>query len=457
MAPAVPSVPAPPTVLQAQSFLAKVQAPIDIFYRVLDRWLTTQLHAGPALLWGVHFLVAVTSTLFLAWGIGALVAWGGRRLERQGSPLAAALLKQSAPTLRWVVLLAGLADAVEDAWPAVKGPTRWVSGTLFVLAVVVGIRGLIALFRLTVDLVLKPRLIHYLARRSPDADGKGEDDELAIRAYGAYGASAQALIPMMQRIAGLLLWLAGLILVLDHFGQNVSSVVAALGVTSLAIGLASQQALSNIIAGLVLVLDHPFRVGDRIRLPGLDGGEVLEIGMRSTHIRLSDGSRLIVPNADLVAARLVNQSTDLAVRAEVRLTVPITLPLDELTAFLQEAALGIEPPLLSDQPPRVQLMSVSDKLDLALILWLSRDADVPAVEEGLRRVALRKIQQLLQQAARPATPEPPAPAAPTPNAPSLGETPPAPSLGANQIEPRSAAQTDPLRGVVRLPTVIDDL
>ena len=346
---AVPAPAPPPSVAQAQTLLTKVQAPVELLYRMLDRWLVQRLHAGPALLWGVHILISVTGTLLLAWGIGALAKWLSRRLDRSGNPLASALLKASASPLRWVVLLAGLADAVEDAWPAVKGPARWIAGTLFVLAVILGVRGLIALFRLTVELVLKPRLTQYLARGS-SLDSEA-DDEATVRAYGTYGASAQAMIPLMQRLAGLLLWLAGLILVLDHFGQNVSSVVAALGVTSLAIGLASQQALSNIIAGLVLVLDHPFRVGDRIRLPGLDGGEVLEIGMRSTHIRLSDGSRLIVPNADLVAARLVNQSTDVAVRAEVRLTVPIALPVEELAAFLQQAALAVEPPPLAEQPP----------------------------------------------------------------------------------------------------------
>jgi small-conductance mechanosensitive channel len=438
-------------VVQAQTLLTKVQAPVELFYRVLDRWLVQRLHAGPALLWGVHFLVSVAITLFLAWLLGALAKWLSRRLDRRGNPLAAALLTASASPLRWVVLLAGLADAVEDAWPAVKGPARWIAGTLFVLAVILGVRGLIALFRLAVELLLKPRLTAYLARGSGlDAEA---DDEAAVRAYGTYGTygtSAQAMIPLMQRLAGLLLWLAGLILVLDHFGQNVSSVVAALGVTSLAIGLASQQALSNIIAGLVLVLDHPFRVGDRIRLPGLDGGEVLEIGMRSTHIRLSDGSRLIVPNADLVAARLVNQSTDLAVRAEVRLTVPITLPVEELSTFLQEAALAVEPAPLAEQPPRVQLLTVTDKADLALIVWLPRDADVPRIEENLRRLALRQIQLFLQRASQPAPPPPPP--APTEAAP---PAPGAEAAGSPQAPPSSGPRVPASQP--RLPTVLDDL
>lgn len=445
---AAPAAAPPPSVAQAQTLFSKMQAPVEVFYRVLDRWLVAKLRAGPALLWGVHLLVSVATTVLLAWATGAVARWLSRRLERRGHVLSASLFREAAPTLRWVVLLAGLGNAVEEAWPATRGPARWIAGTLFVLAVIVGVRGLTAVFRLTVEKVLKPQLM-----RHPPNDGDPDgDDELAVRAYGTYGASAQALIPLLQRLAGLLLWLAGLILVLDHFGQNVSSVVAALGVTSLAIGLASQQALSNIIAGLVLVLDHPFRVGDRIRLPGLDGGEVLEIGMRSTHIRLSDGSRLIVPNADLVAARLVNQSTDLAVRAEVRLTVPITLPVEELSAFLLAASRGIEPSPLNDQPPRVQLMTVTDKLDLALIIWLPRDADVPRIEESLRRVATRKIQELL--------PAPPArsPAPPPPSSPEVRE----PREGAEAQTPRPEPSQEPAAPAApserpRLPTVLDDL
>jgi len=378
--------------------LDKIPSPVDVLNRYLDQWLGAHHHHSPMLLWGVHLLVAVFFTVLLAWGVGALCRTLGRSLERRGSRLPATLLLIAAPAIRWVLLLAGLSDAVEDAWPVTKGPVRLIAGALFALAVILAVRGLTAMARTVLDTLLKPHLVQSI------------DEEIGPSPSG-HGAGAQALVPLIQRIAGVMLWLAGLILVLDHFGQNVSSVVAALGVTSLAIGLASQQALSNIIAGLVLALDHPFRIGDRIRLPGLDGGEVLDVGMRSTQIRLSDGSLLIVPNADLVSARLVNQSVNNAVRAEVRLTIPLPVDVDSLTKYLLAAAAKVEPAPLADRPTRVHLLAISDKLDLSLILWLPRYADVPRVEEQLRRVALRRIQELL------ATLPPPAPApapAPTP-------------------------------------------
>lgn len=396
--------------------LDKIPSPVDILNHYLDRWLVVHHHQNPMLVWGVHLLVAVFFTVLLAWGVGALCRTLGRYFDRRGSRLPATLLLIAAPAIRWVLLLAGLSDAVEDAWPATKGPVRLIAGALFSLAVILAVRGLIAMARTILDTLLKPHLVE-------------SSDELGSSPSG-HGAGAQALVPLIQRIAGVMLWLAGLILVLDHFGQNVSSVVAALGVTSLAIGLASQQALSNIIAGLVLALDHPFRIGDRIRLPGLDGGEVLDVGMRSTQIRLSDGSLLIVPNADLVSARLVNQSVNNAVRAEVRLIIPLQVDVDSLTKYLLAAAAKVEPAPLADRPTRVHLLAISDKLDLSLILWLPRYADVPRVEEQLRRVALRRIQDLLA-ALPPAAPAPaPAPMPilrPEPSGPISAAVPPQPA------------------------------
>lgn len=372
----------------ALSWLAKMQAPIEGLSRALDRWLVESLHAGPAMVGLVHLLVTISLTLLLAWLGGWLCRWLSRRLLEAGSGLASQLLALCARPIRYVVLFLGLSEAVEDAWPGMRGPGRWLAGTLFVMAVIVGVRGLGALSRRLLDMVVRPKL------ELP------EDEQKMTSSLGVpRSSSGRALVPLLQRIAQVVLWLAGLILILDHFGQNVSSVVAALGVTSLAIGLASQQALSNIIAGLVLALDHPFRIGDRIRLPGGEGGEVLDVGMRSTQIRLADGALLIVPNADLVTARLVNLSHDHAVRAEVRLNVSGLLNIDELSAFLERQAKEAAGEFLQRPAPRVHLLTVSDRVELALIVWLTRQADLPQIEEKLRRIALRRLQELTAQLA----------------------------------------------------------
>ncbi len=389
--------PTPVFVSQEQSptavnWLAKMQMPVDSLSRGLDRWLTESLHASPAQVGLVHLLVTVALTVVVAWLGGFACRWLSRRLLSAGSQLASQLLALCARPLRYVVLLIGLSQAVEDAWPATRGPGRWVAGTLFVLAIIIAVRGVAAVAKLLLEALVSPKVEHYDANQS-----------LPV---GARSSSGRALVPLLSRLAQVVLWLAGLILILDHFGQNVSSVVAALGVTSLAIGLASQQALSNIIAGLVLAVDHPFRIGDRIRLPGSESGEVLDVGMRSTQIRLADGSVLIVPNADLVAARLVNQSTEHTVRGEVRLSISAQLGVDELSQYLEAQAVSLAGEDLARPLPKLQLLTVSDKVELALVFWLRRQADLPVVEEQLRRVALRKVQEMVAKlqppAARPA-------------------------------------------------------
>ena len=327
----------PPEALTSpgQHTLLKLQAPIDAFSSFIDSHLQRWFPVRPVLAWTLHLVLAVLMTIVIA----LVVSWLARRFAkvaaRRGHKIAAGLLEVAAPTLRWMVILAGIADALEDAWPQVKGPSRWVSGTLFVLSAIIATRGGVRLLRLVLDWLLRPSM----TQAGASTDGSNS----SVHAT-AHLASATALMPLVQRLAAILVWLIGVILVLDHFGQNVSSVVAAFGVTSLAIGLAAQQALSNIIAGLVLAVDHPFRPGDRIKLPSGDNGEVIETGMRATHIRLPDGSLLVVPNAELVSSRLVNQSTDTLVRAEVRVTALTTFDVEKLSQqIIEDSASAIEP------------------------------------------------------------------------------------------------------------------
>src|SRR6185369_4384850 len=113
-------------------------------------------------------------------------------------------------------------------------------------------------------------------------------------------------VPLISKITTLAVALIVVIVVAKHFGKDVTSLVAALGVGSLAIGLAAQQTLGNMIAGFTLLFDRPFRVGDRIQLATGESGEVQDIGVRSTRIIMPSRNLLIVPNAELVNSQMVN-------------------------------------------------------------------------------------------------------------------------------------------------------
>lgn len=137
------------------------------------------------------------------------------------------------------------------------------------------------------------------------------------------GGTPAGFAPLMNRAGMALVYLAAAAIVLEHFGQNISSIVVSLGVGSIAIGLAAQESLSNMIAGFFLIMDRPFRIGDRIQLESGSSGTVEDIGIRSTRILLPDHTRLIVPNSYLMRSHIINKAHPDA-RALIRLELRIS-------------------------------------------------------------------------------------------------------------------------------------
>ncbi len=93
---------------------------------------------------------------------------------------------------------------------------------------------------------------------------------------------------------------------MSHFGININALVAALGVSSLAIALAAQDTIANLIAGFLIMIDRPFKIGDRIKLPTGEMVDVLDIGIRRSKFLSEDKAIVIVPNLDLSKKKIVN-------------------------------------------------------------------------------------------------------------------------------------------------------
>lgn len=130
--------------------------------------------------------------------------------------------------------------------------------------------------------------------------------------YGLRNAAAKnenvghSLTPLANRVATFVVFALAAVVVLDHFGQNITSIITLLGAGSLAIGLAAQDTISNMISGFIIMLDRPFRIGDRIKIPSGEIGDIFEIGLRSTKILDFDNNLIIVPNNELIKTKVVN-------------------------------------------------------------------------------------------------------------------------------------------------------
>lgn len=114
--------------------------------------------------------------------------------------------------------------------------------------------------------------------------------------------------PLTNKIVSIGIFLTAAIIILDHFGVSIGSLLVSLGVASLAIALAAQDTLANMIAGFVIMIDRPYRVGDRIQIPSGEVGDVAEIGLRSTRVLNFDNNYLVVPNAEMIKSKIVNFS-----------------------------------------------------------------------------------------------------------------------------------------------------
>lgn len=118
-------------------------------------------------------------------------------------------------------------------------------------------------------------------------------------------------IPLLRRLLVLGLWAFGLCKIALYFGVDIKGLLGTLGVVSIATAMVVKDSVTNIIAGVTIMFDKPFRVGDTVKIPSGEIGKILKIGIRRTHMLIGgDGKgqagHLIIPNADLSKAKIVN-------------------------------------------------------------------------------------------------------------------------------------------------------
>lgn len=222
----------------------------------------------------------------------------------------------------------------------------------------------------------------------------------SIRWYGRHIAVKtethidEEFIPIVDRVVKLVVFALVLMSILSHFQVDVKGLVAVLGVGSLAIALAAQDTLSNMIAGFILMLDRPFRVGDRIALPDGRRVDVHEIGLRSTKFLTFDNTIIVIPNAE-IAKMTINNISYPAPRVRVRVDVGVAYGSDvnKVKALLVEAAAG-HPAVLGDPAPTASLVNMGESsIDFSLFAHVGAYQDEWAAGNDIRERILAVFQR----------------------------------------------------------------
>jgi small-conductance mechanosensitive channel len=162
-----------------------------------------------------------------------------------------------------------------------------------------------------------------------------------------------------------------------------ASILASFSVVGIVIGLSAQDILKNFFAGVWVLIERPFRIGDSIEVTGYTG-TVEEIAFRTTQLRTEDGREVIVPNGTFMTSAVVNLTRFPTRRAAAWLVLPAdekAVTTDEVREALAQID-GVSP----EPPPSVELRSVADgKAQYLVTFWAaSRDAALAQAVRALR-------------------------------------------------------------------------
>src|SRR2546425_2266299 len=192
-------------------------------------------------------------------------------------------------------------------------------------------------------------------------------------------------------------YIVGALMLLTALGVQITPLLTALGVGGLAVALALQDTLSNLFAGAHLLADKPIRVGDYVKVADTVEGHVVDIGWRSTRVRMLQNVVVTIPNKRVAESMITNYDMP-----ESRLALPIRVAVDYgadpdlVQRILVEettGALNEVPGLLAEPEPSARLIPGFGEfsLDFTLICHVKSFNDQFLVQHELRKRILRRL------------------------------------------------------------------
>lgn len=189
---------------------------------------------------------------------------------------------------------------------------------------------------------------------------------------------------LLKNLMSVLLMVLALATVLAQFGFDIVSLVAGLGIVGLVVGFAAQSTLANFIAGITILIEQSFQVGDWIRINNQEG-RVVKISLRATQILDRDNIIIIIPNSTMSSSQVTNLTSKKMIRFDIRLKIAFEADVAEVRAIILKT-LGQDDVVLKHPAPMVTLSEVGEfALFLVVRFWVapSSVARIPIIKEQL--------------------------------------------------------------------------
>ena len=166
---------------------------------------------------------------------------------------------------------------------------------------------------------------------------------------------------------------------------DVTAWLASAGIVGLALSFAAKDTLSNLFAGVSIIMDAPYKTGDYIILDSGERGVVTEIGLRSTRLLTRDDIQITVPNGVIGNGKIINEAGGPSEQHRIRIAVGVEYgsDIDDVIATLEKVAADNED-VLRTPAPRVRFRTFGDSsLDFELLAWIARPVDRGRVKHEL--------------------------------------------------------------------------
>ena len=197
------------------------------------------------------------------------------------------------------------------------------------------------------------------------------------------------IIVLLEMLARWGILALGIVLALEQLAPGrFSSLIAGLGIAGFTIGFALQDVAKNFVAGILLLIQQPFDIGDSIEVSGF-GGAVLDISLRATELRTWDGRRVFIPNGDIFVSSIVNFSRAMRRRIEIPIGVAADSDLDLVARVTLETIAKNVSGVLADPAPQVVFSHFGEStIDFRVFYWIDTgEAGVlQAQDEGVRAI-----------------------------------------------------------------------
>jgi len=199
---------------------------------------------------------------------------------------------------------------------------------------------------------------------------------IVIRAM-SINAHKQSLIraqtrPLFQNLAYIIIFVLSVYLIFISWHIDMTAWIASAGIMGIAIGFAAKDTLANLFAGVFILADSPYKIGDYVVLDSGERGKVTHIGIRSTRLLTRGDVEITIPNAVMGNTRISNESggPHEKYRLNVKVGVAYGSDIDQVKELLMVVATN-EKEVCDDPEPRVRFRSFGDScLDIELLCWV---------------------------------------------------------------------------------------